>query len=92
MIFLNVLVVLMSTKKKLLQTYCLVQLERHLYLKPEKFSTLIPDLIALRKWIVSCGCHDVAMIIICQCAKLKLNILCIHTHKYLFYSIIFLPL
>jgi len=26
-----------------------------------EFSTLIPDLIALRKWIVSCGCHDVAM-------------------------------
>lgn len=26
-----------------------------------EFSTLIPDLVALREWIVSCGCHDVAM-------------------------------
>jgi len=27
----------------------------------KEFSTLIQDLIALREWIVSCDCHDVAM-------------------------------
>ena len=26
-----------------------------------EFTTLIPDMIALRDWIVSCNCHDIAM-------------------------------
>ncbi|WP_313155278.1 transposase [Lacrimispora sp.] len=26
-----------------------------------EFTTLIPDMAALRDWIVSCGCHHVAM-------------------------------
>ena len=29
--------------------------------KIREFTTLIPDMIALRDWIVSCNCHDIAM-------------------------------
>ena len=51
----------MSTKKKFVACILTGPLGKPTRSEIREFSTLIPDMIALRNWIVSKNCHHVAM-------------------------------
>ena len=51
----------MSTKKKIVACILTGPLGKPTRSEIREFSTLIPDMIALRNWIVSKNCHHVAM-------------------------------
>ena len=51
----------MSTKKKIVACILTGPLGKPTRSEIREFSTLIPDMIALRHWIVSKNCHHVAM-------------------------------